>query len=102
MIQERRMTRRNALLIEDEADILEVVTYNLRREGFSILAARYGEAGLALAREKNPDLVVLDLMLPGLDGLEVWRRLKADPVTRPIPVVMLTAKGEESDIVLGL
>jgi two-component system phosphate regulon response regulator PhoB len=96
------MTRRNALLIEDEADILEVVTYNLRREGFTVLATRDGEAGLALARERNPDVVLLDLMLPGLDGLEVCRRLKADPVTRPIPVVMLTAKGEESDIVLGL
>jgi two-component system phosphate regulon response regulator PhoB len=91
-----------AVVIEDEPDILEVLTYNLEREGFKVHAAEDGEAGLALVRKRNPDVVLLDLMLPGRDGLEVCRALKADPVTRDIPVVIVTAKGEESDVVLGL
>jgi len=89
-------------VIEDEADIREVIEYNLTREGFQVFAAPDGEAGLALVRREMPDLVLLDLMLPGLDGLEVCKRLKYEPATRPIPVVMVTAKGEESDIILGL
>ena len=94
--------REKILVIEDEADILEVIQYNLVREGFRVLPVRDGEEGLRKAQQDAPDLVLLDLMLPGLDGLEVCRRLKQDPVTRAIPVLMVTAKGEETDVVLGL
>jgi two-component system phosphate regulon response regulator PhoB len=94
--------REKIAVIEDEADILEVVQYNLRREGYLVVASRNGEEGLDRIRKENPDLVLLDLMLPGLDGLEVCKRLQADPVTAAIPVIMVTAKGEESDVVLGL
>lgn len=97
-----RMDKDRILVVEDEADILEVIRHNLSREGYEVLASRDGEEGFRLARKEAPDLVVLDLMLPGLDGVEICRRLKADPVTRAIPVVMVTAKGEESDVVLGL
>ena len=90
------------IVIEDEPDILEVIEYNLRREGYRVQTARDGEDGLRLVRKKSPDLVLLDLLLPGLDGIEVCRKLKEDPVTRPIPIIMVTAKGEESDVVLGL
>ncbi|MGE3164777.1 MAG: response regulator [Planctomycetota bacterium] len=96
------MKRSKVLLIEDEADLLEMVQYNLEREGYRVISSRDGELGLELAREEAPDLVLLDLMLPGLDGIEVCRKLKEDPVTRPIPIVMVTAKGEETDVVLGL
>ena len=96
------MAREKIILIEDEADILEVIQYNLTREGYKVLTSKDGEQGLAKVRKEAPDLVLLDLMLPGLDGLEVCKKLKEDPVTRPIPIVMVTAKGEESDIVLGL
>jgi two-component system, OmpR family, alkaline phosphatase synthesis response regulator PhoP len=88
--------------IEDEADILEVVAYNLKREGFEVSCMRDGEEGLTDIRRRQPDLVLLDLMLPGIDGLEICRQLKSDSFTKIIPIVMLTAKGEESDIVLGL
>jgi DNA-binding response OmpR family regulator len=94
--------REKIVVIEDEADILEVLQYNLRREGYLVVSSRDGEEGLEQARRENPDLVLLDLMLPGLDGLEVCRRLQSDPVTSNVPIVMVTAKGEESDIVLGL
>jgi DNA-binding response OmpR family regulator len=90
------------LVIEDEADILEVITYNLEREGHKVISCRNGEQGLSRIRTDNPDLVILDLMLPGMDGVEVCRQVKNDPVTRAIPVIMVTAKAEESDIVLGL
>ena len=96
------MAREKIILIEDEADILEVIQYNLTREGYKVLTSKDGEQGLAKVRKEAPDLVLLDLMLPGLDGLEVCKKLKEDPVTRPIPIVMVTAKGEVSDIVLGL
>src|SRR5262245_22553535 len=90
------------LLIEDEPDILEVIQYNLEREGHKVVACRNGEQGLSRIRTDNPDLVILDLMLPGMDGVEVCRQVKSDPITRAIPIVMVTAKAEESDIVLGL
>jgi two-component system, OmpR family, alkaline phosphatase synthesis response regulator PhoP len=90
------------LLVEDEEDIRELMAYNLAREGFRTVAAGTGEEGLRAARAQKPDLVVLDLMLPGMDGLEVARRLKGDEETRAIPIVMVTAKGEEADIVTGL
>ena len=96
------MAREKILIVEDEVDILEVIEYNLSREGFRVLSSREGDEGVRIARSDAPDLVLLDLMLPGLDGLEVCRRLKADPVTSDIPIIMVTAKGEESDVVLGL
>lgn len=94
--------RQSILIVEDEEDILELIQYNLSREGYRVSGVRDGEEALDLIRRSNPDLVVLDLMLPGLDGLEICRRLKADEITRAIPVIMVTAKGEESDVVLGL
>jgi two-component system phosphate regulon response regulator PhoB len=96
------MAREAILVVDDEQDLLELVTYNLAREGYKTVCATSGERAITLAKSKPPDLVVLDLMLPGLDGLEVCRRLKNGPTTQDIPVVMLTAKGEESDVVAGL
>ncbi len=96
------MKRETIYVVEDETDIQDVLRYNLTREGYRVRAFRDGEEGLAMVRQDAPDLVLLDLMLPGLDGIEVCRRLKHDPITRAIPVIMLTAKGEESDVVLGL
>jgi two-component system, OmpR family, alkaline phosphatase synthesis response regulator PhoP len=96
------MTKEKILVVDDEEDILELVRYNLSREGYKILCATSGEDGLKAARSEKPDLIVLDLMLPGVDGLGVTKRLKGDDATKKIPVVMLTAKGEESDIVTGL
>ena len=96
------MGRERIIAIEDEPDILEVVEYNLRKEGYEVIGVENGEEGLNTVRRENPDLVLLDLMLPGMDGLEVCRRLKYEAATRSIPVIMVTAKGEESDVVLGL
>jgi DNA-binding response OmpR family regulator len=96
------VVKETILVVEDEPDIREVIEYNLSREGFSVLSSGDGEDGLVLAREKAPDLVLLDLMLPSTDGVDVCRRLKEDPLTRSIPVIMVTAKGEESDVVIGL
>jgi two-component system phosphate regulon response regulator PhoB len=96
------MAHENVLVVDDEREILELVKYNLEREGYRVTVVTSGEDALAATRRKMPDVVVLDLMLPGVDGLEVCRRLKADPATRAIPIVMLTAKGSEADIVTGL
>jgi two-component system, OmpR family, alkaline phosphatase synthesis response regulator PhoP len=90
------------LLVEDEEEIQELVAYNLSREGFRVTRTSSGEDALRAIRSDTPDLVVLDLMLPGMDGLEVCRTLKRDVSTRSIPIVMLTAKGGEADIVAGL
>lgn len=89
------------LVIEDEQDLQQVLAYNLRGAGHSVLGALNGDAGLRLALSQHPDLVLLDLMLPDLSGLELCKQLKADPATRAIPVLMITAKGEEIDRVLG-
>jgi two-component system phosphate regulon response regulator PhoB len=96
------LSRQKVAVIEDEPDILELLTYNLAREGFTVVSADDGHRGLELVRREVPNIVVLDLLLPGLDGLEICRRLKQDTATRQIPIVMLTAKSEESDVVLGL
>lgn len=96
------MGKEKILAVDDEEDILELVRYNLTREGFSVLGTTSGEDALKIARREEPDLIVLDLMLPGIDGLEVTRKLKNDAKTRTIPVIMLTAKGEEADVVAGL
>lgn len=96
------MTKESILVVEDEEDILELVEYNLLREGYRVVGAGTGEDAIRKAVSEAPDLIVLDLMLPGLDGLEVCKRLKHDDRTSEIPIVMLTAKGEESDVVAGL
>ena len=90
------------LIVDDEKDILELLGYNLAREGYKIIKALSGEKALISSRLEKPDLIVLDLMLPGIDGLEVLKKLKKDPKTVNIPTVLLTAKGEEADIVAGL
>ena len=96
------MAKEEILVVDDEEDILELLRFNLSREGCQVFCALSGEEALRLVRTEIPDLVVLDLMLPGIDGLEVTRRLKSDPNTKHLPIVMLTAKGEEADIVTGL
>lgn len=96
------MSKKQILIIEDEEDILALIHYNLSREGYRVSAATSGEEGLRLARSERPDLLVLDLMLPGMDGLAVCRALKQNAETAEIAVVMLTAKGEEADVVAGL
>ncbi len=96
------MAKDTILIVEDEEDIQELVRYTLEREGHVVVAAETGEKGLAAVRGARPALILLDLMLPGLDGREVCRRLKQDEATRSIPVIMLTARGEEADIVAGL
>lgn len=90
------------LIVEDEPDILEVLSYNLRQAGFEVSAAEEGEEALRLAEEHPPGLVVLDLMLPGMDGLELCRLLKQREPLRRVPVLMLTAKAEEVDRIVGL
>jgi two-component system alkaline phosphatase synthesis response regulator PhoP len=96
------MTQKQILVIEDEKDIQELLKYNLDKEGYQVHCVGSGEAGLQVARKMFPDLLILDLMLPEMNGLEVCRQLKSDSKTQPIPIIMLTAKGEESDIILGL
>jgi len=96
------MSKEKILVVDDEEDILELVRYNLVREGYVVLCALSGEDALRTAVAEPVDLVVLDLMLPGIDGLEVARRLKQNSETQDMPIVMLTAKGEEADVVSGL
>jgi len=96
------MTHERILLIEDEPDIAEVLQYNLEKEGFAVETARRGDTGLDVIRRGAPDLILLDLMLPGIDGLELTRLLKRDTVTARLPIVMLTARGEEVDRIVGL
>lgn len=96
------MARERILLIEDEPDIAEVLQYNLEKEGFHVEVARRGDAGLESIRRESPDLLLLDLMLPGIDGLELTRLLKRDGATSRIPIVMLTARTGEVDRIVGL
>jgi two-component system alkaline phosphatase synthesis response regulator PhoP len=96
------VSRSKVVIIEDEPDIVEVISYNLKREGYQVVSSGRGDEGLDLARAQSPALVILDLMLPGMDGLTVCQRLKADPMTRDIPIIIVSAKGEESDVVIGL
>jgi two-component system phosphate regulon response regulator PhoB len=90
------------LVVEDEEDIRELVRFNLGKEGFQVRAVASGEEGLAAVEFRPPDLLLLDLMLPGVDGLTVCRKIKGNPKTRGVPIVILTAKGEEADVVAGL
>ena len=96
------MSKEKVLIVDDEEDVLELVRYNLAKNGYRIETATTGEEALTQARAKAPDLMILDLMLPGIDGLEVCQKLREDPKTEAIPIIMLTAKGEEADIVTGL
>jgi two-component system phosphate regulon response regulator PhoB len=96
------MNKGTVLVIDDEKDLIELVRYNLDKEGFDVVAANDGTSGLEIATRHKPDLVVLDLMMPGMDGLEVCRRMRGDDRTRRIPVIMLTAKAAEADRVVGL
>ena len=90
------------LIVEDEQDILQLVKLYLEKEGFRTIAAMTGSEGLKQVKAENPDLIVLDLMLPEMDGLEVCKRLRSSPETAMLPIIMLTAKAEESDTIIGL
>jgi two-component system, OmpR family, alkaline phosphatase synthesis response regulator PhoP len=96
------MTQKQILVVEDEEDIQELVKYNLTKQGYHVHCVGSGELGLKEAKNILPDLIILDLMLPGMNGLEVCRKVKNSSDTNHIPIIMLTAKGEESDIVIGL
>lgn len=96
------MAKATILIVDDEEDICELVELYLAREGYETVTCETGEEALELVQEATPDLIVLDLMLPGIDGLEVCRRLKANRKTQEIPILMLTAKAEDADVVAGL
>jgi two-component system, OmpR family, alkaline phosphatase synthesis response regulator PhoP len=96
------VSKARILVVDDEEDILEVVRFNLAKEGYAVTCASSGEEALKEIRAHTPDVVVLDLMLPGLDGMDVCRKVKAAPETAHVPVIMLTAKTEEADMVAGL
>ena len=89
------------LVVEDEKDIVDLIAYHLKQSGFSVLTALDGPSALEQAKKKRPGLVILDLMLPGMDGKDVCRALKSNPITQTIPILMLTAKAEEVDRVIG-
>jgi two-component system, OmpR family, alkaline phosphatase synthesis response regulator PhoP len=100
--EENQMSKGLVLIIDDERDLVDLVRYNLEKEGYGVISAADGESGLTLAAERKPDLAVIDLMLPGIDGLEVCRLLRQGASTSMIPVLMLTAKTAESDRIVGL
>lgn len=97
-----RKGKQTILVVDDEKDLVDLISYNLTRNGYAAISVSNGSDVLEVAAREMPDLIVLDLMLPGIDGTEVARRLKADGRTAGIPIVMLTAKGEETDVVVGL
>jgi len=96
------MAKESVLIIEDDKNITELVKYNLEQEGYRVQSSARGDSGLEIARKNHPDLMILDLMLPGLDGLEICRILKQNSKTAAIPIIMLTAKSEEADKIVGL
>lgn len=96
------MAKEKILIVEDEPDIVRMLEYNLKKEGYRIISASDGIEALRRLEGENPDIILLDLMLPEMDGLEVCRRLKQNPDTTRIPVIMLTAKSRESDKIVGL
>lgn len=96
------MAREKILVVDDEADILELVSYNLSKDGFQVIRAQSGEDAVASAQSEIPDLILLDIMLPGIDGLDVCRAIRRNEKTKSIPIIFLTAKGEEADVVAGL
>jgi DNA-binding response OmpR family regulator len=97
-----RKGKKKVLVVDDERDLVDLITYNLQRNGYEVVSAFNGNAALDVAEREQPDLIVLDLMLPGIDGTEVVRRLKADARSANTPIIMLTAKAEETDVVVGL
>lgn len=96
------MAQETVLIVDDEKDILELVGYHLTRNAYRVIPVMTGEDALSRARSDVPDLIVLDLLLPGIDGLDVCRILKNDPKTSGFPIIMLSAKGDEADVVTGL
>jgi len=96
------MSKEKILIIEDEKDIVKMLDYNLKKEGFKVLSDYNGEDGLGMARRENPDLILLDLMLPEIGGLDVCKAVKNDSKTSHIPIIILTAKAQESDKIVGL
>jgi two-component system phosphate regulon response regulator PhoB len=90
------------LVVEDERDIADLITFNLEREGFGVVSARSGEEGIERARTDRPDLILLDIMLPGINGIDVCRMLKTEDSTQAIPIIMLTARHEDIDVITGL
>ncbi|HVX16092.1 MAG TPA: response regulator [Pirellulales bacterium] len=96
------MAKDRILVVDDEEDLLELINYNLSKEGYRVTCVGSGEEAMREARANPPDLIVLDLLLPSVDGLEVCKLLKNDSRTKHVPIVMLTAKGEEADMVTGL
>jgi two-component system, OmpR family, alkaline phosphatase synthesis response regulator PhoP len=96
------MTKGKLLVIDDEKDLIELIRYNFEKEGFKVIGAGNGELGLSLAASEKPDIVVIDLMLPDMDGLDICRSLREGSGTAHIPIIMLTAKSAESDRVVGL
>jgi len=96
------LKQKHIIVIEDEKDILDILEYNLKREGFKVSTSSDGKVGLKMIRQDKPDLLLLDIMLPEIDGLEICRILKSESSTRAIPIIMVTAKEEESDVILGL
>ncbi len=96
------MSKERVLIIEDEHNIIELVAYNLEKEGWLVSKAQTGEEGWEKIQAEHPDIILLDLMLPGIDGMEICRRTRQNKLTRHIPIIILTAKAEEADRVLGL
>lgn len=96
------MAKKKILVVEDDRDISELITYNLEREGYEVACLYDGSHVVDFVNKRRPELIILDLMLPEVDGIEICRTLKSDPATKPIPIVMLTAKSEEADVVVGL
>ncbi len=94
--------KKRILVVDDERDLVDLISMNLQRHGYEVFTANDGKMGLELARKQGPDLILLDLMMPGLTGQEVATRLKGDPQTATLPILMLTARGEETDIIVGL
>ncbi len=96
------MAKEKILIIEDEKDIVKMLDYNLKKEGFRVSSANNGEDGLDMVRKEYPDIILLDLMLPGMDGLEVCKAVKNETKTALIPIIMITAKAQEADKIVGL
>lgn len=101
-VLETPMTEESILIVEDEVDIARTVAYNLEREGYRVNMVHRGDEALGMIHQTMPNLIILDLMLPGLDGLSICQQIKSDPETKDIPIIMLSAKSEDSDVVIGL
>ncbi len=96
------MSKLRILVVDDEEDIVELMKYNISKEGYDVISTDNGKSALSLVHTHSPDLIVLDLMMPGIDGLDVCKQLKGNSDTKNIPIIMLTAKSSESDIIVGL